>query len=426
MLKHFSYDNIITKKEKNGKVNQKKMEQLKKKIETKEALWIILRIILILVFIFLAFFQMGFHEKWADEAQAWLLARDSSFFDLIFKYASLEGSTMLWHILLKVCISFGLDYSWYGIIPIIATVIGLVILEFKLKVPWYIKLLLPFTYYIFYQYTAIARSYCLIFPTLCYLAIIYPKRMEKPIFYGIGLVTLAGISLHGCLISGMLFLLYFFEYVAKRLKEEKSIRSLLKEKKIWITLLIIAIIYCFIIITVYPREGIPQFASNYNVSKIEKTFQIIGESIISAKEENLAFNVISTVVALGITMILFRGAEKEKKIVLVLIPLLAFLVFIYGNQWHIGVLTETIFFVWYILWQNQKENKTNLEKVCLICLITTILFIQISWSIRSFRYDKENSYSQGENVAIYLKEAVEERKNDMGSKLFSNYNTSIL
>jgi len=390
------------------------MEQMKKQIETKEVIWIGVRIFLILGFVVLAFFQMGFHERWADEAQAWLLARDASFFDLIFKYASLEGSTMLWHIILKVCISLGLNYSWYGMIPIIATVIGLVILEFKLKVPWYIKLLLPFTYYIFYQYTTIARSYCLIFPTLCYLAMIYPKKMERPISYGIGLVILAGISLHGCLLSGMLFLMYFFEYAEKRLNEDKKIRSLFKEKKIWITLLIIAIIYCFIIITVYPKAGVPKFGTNYNVNKIEKTFQIIGESFISTNEGNSVLNVFSTIVALGITVILLGRAERDKKIVFILIPLLAFLVFIYGNQWHIGTFTEAVFFVWYILSIDQKEHKKNILNIILLIGIITILVIQITWSINSYIYDKNNYYAHGESVANYLKQSVEEGKTIYG------------
>lgn len=116
-------------------------------------------------------------------------------------------------------------------IPLIASTIGVCILEFKLKLPWYIKILLPFTYYLFYQYTIVARSYCLIFPALCYLAMLYPKRREKPIAYGLGLLFLAGISLHMSLLSGFLFLLYLGEYVTSRWKDEKSLKSLFKEKR---------------------------------------------------------------------------------------------------------------------------------------------------------------------------------------------------
>lgn len=83
------------------------MLQMKKlkEIEIKEFIWILIRILIIFEFIFLSFIGIMNHEKWGDEAQAWLLARDTSLSELIFFYASYEGTPVLWHLILKLAIS---------------------------------------------------------------------------------------------------------------------------------------------------------------------------------------------------------------------------------------------------------------------------------------------------------------------------------
>jgi len=40
------------------------------------------------------------HEPWGDEAQAWLIARDSSLDDIFFKRLHYEGTPGLWNLLL--------------------------------------------------------------------------------------------------------------------------------------------------------------------------------------------------------------------------------------------------------------------------------------------------------------------------------------
>ena len=54
----------------------------------------------VLVFVVLAVFVGGVHEPWADEAQAWLIARDATLYDLLFELPSGELNPSLWHLLL--------------------------------------------------------------------------------------------------------------------------------------------------------------------------------------------------------------------------------------------------------------------------------------------------------------------------------------
>lgn len=152
--------------------------------KSKKILCWILELFALISFIYLALFVGNKHEPWADEAQAWLLARDTTISELIQNYMGYEGSPALWHLILKAFIAIGWQYEYYYVIPIIFTAIGVAILEFKTKLPLYLKLVLPFTYYIFYQYSIVARSYCLVFPILMYLATIYNEKTKKPIRFG--------------------------------------------------------------------------------------------------------------------------------------------------------------------------------------------------------------------------------------------------
>ena len=49
------------------------------------------------------------HEPFRDEAQAWLIARDTNVFEM-FSLSKYEGSPMLWHFLLNILTSLNLPY----------------------------------------------------------------------------------------------------------------------------------------------------------------------------------------------------------------------------------------------------------------------------------------------------------------------------
>lgn len=391
------------------------MEQKKNEMKLKEILWFLCRVFLILIFLTISILGNITHERWGDEAQAWLLARDASVTDIIFNYAKQEGSPVLWHLILKLAITLGLDYSFFGIIPLGITIIGLILFEFKLKVPWYIKLFVPFTYYILYQYNVIARSYCMLFPTLCYLAIIYPKRQEKPALYAIGLALLSSVCLHGCILSGTLFLLYFVEYVVRRMKEEKSIRSFFLETKVWTPFLLLGFYYCFIIFTLIPETSIPDFQRNNQGNFLERAVEIVGEASISSKITEDWVNLFGTILTIGITgLLMFRAKKEDRKMVLLLFPLLALFVFYYCNAWHVGILTEVLFFLWYILYQGMVPETKQWEKIILLTGIGFLLMIQVLWSGKAMLEEKNRFYSLGEGIAEVLKEPVEQGKKIYG------------
>ena len=70
---------------------EKNMQLMKKNGKTKQVLWIFVRILLIAIFIGVSIWGNMTHERWGDEAQAWLLARDASVPEIVFQYVKPEG-----------------------------------------------------------------------------------------------------------------------------------------------------------------------------------------------------------------------------------------------------------------------------------------------------------------------------------------------
>ena len=137
------------------------------------------------------------HEPWADEAQSWLLRRDASLAAIVGPLLHYEGTPGLWQTLVHVLIRLGLPYSAYGFVSASLGFAAVYLLLRYAPLPIYIRLLLPFTYYLCYQYAVIARSYALIAPLLFAIAAIYPYASKQAGLDDGVVGLLAGVSVHG-------------------------------------------------------------------------------------------------------------------------------------------------------------------------------------------------------------------------------------
>src|SRR5688572_21418326 len=102
---------------------------------------------------------MSKHEIWLDEAHHWLLAKDSDSFGELFRNMQYEGHPPLWNILL------------FGVSRVTDSFVGMQILHLLFAggtvflilryapLPFWVKVLLPFTYFFGFEYAIIARNY---------------------------------------------------------------------------------------------------------------------------------------------------------------------------------------------------------------------------------------------------------------------------
>lgn len=156
-------------------------------------------------------FTLRYHEKWADEAQAWLLARDLDLKTLWFKELRYEGSPGLWHTILWIAQHvFHARYGALGYIGAAGAIAGAALLIFKAPFPRFIRWPLAFTYVMVYQYAVIARPYTLL-PLLCFAVAIFFKDLEHPERIMIVLILLATLTFHGTVLAGCFGLLYLIE-----------------------------------------------------------------------------------------------------------------------------------------------------------------------------------------------------------------------
>jgi len=155
----------------------------------------------LLVFTAIASVAVCFHEAWADEAQAWLIARDLGIGGILHQMGY-EGTPPLWHLLLWGLIRLHLPYVALGAVSLTLMAAGMYIWLRWSPLPAPARLLLPFTFYYQYQYAVVARSYAL--STLLAFAAIALWRAKPVRMIPLGLVValLVQTNMHGFMIAG--------------------------------------------------------------------------------------------------------------------------------------------------------------------------------------------------------------------------------
>ena len=340
----------------------------------------ILNFIILIVFAVLAIWFSQYHEPWADEAQSWLIARDNSITQIL-TYMRYEGTPALWFLILKVFINLGFSYSNFYIIPIIFTLIGLYLVLFKIKMPWQIKILFPFSYFIFFQTTIVCRSYCLVLPLLVLIYLFYNERFNKPIRFFISLIFFMNISLHTYLIAGSIFAIYLYDFYKKRSELSKELK--LKNS---ICSVILFFIFLIILILIFPKNDLG-FGGNGG----ESIFYVIGEATISSS--NNILNIIS-LICLAIILIRNNNLENIVKILVLFLPISSLLTVIHCQIWHISIIFEIIFLLLI----------KDIEKFEVKIFIFILLLVQAFWNIQTLNFDYKNLYSPSEQIARIIKQ----------------------
>jgi len=357
------------------------------------------------------------HEPWADEAQAWLLARDSSLFGLMFKNLHYEGHPPLWYLILMLPSRF-LPYRAISIISAIIAITCIYIFLHYSPFPKVIKLLFPFSYFVFYQYGVIARSYVLL-PILFFLiAKVYKDKTNKIYQFTALVCLLANVSIYSTMVSLSIMLVHLIDLIKSRSDLDK--KAIMKQVKAYIAF---AIIMALIVIQLWQPED-SSFARGFNLN-VQRFFQLSSDVLNEATTEVIYISAL----VLIISLIWFW---QNRLLLLYLISTLAVLSLFstkYYNSWHQGI----IFLVWaFVMWisfeeQNHKrfnklsgltplENSTLLNsesnkvlfsngvtRKLVILSILLVLGFQIFWAVSASVSDFNGTYSAGEAIAKYIK-----------------------
>jgi hypothetical protein len=329
------------------------------------------------------------HEPWSDEAQAWLLARDASLTDLWFHLLHYEGSPGLWQTLLHGLIRLGFPYAAYNFISGALGFVAACLFIRYAPLPPAIRLLVPFTYFICYQYAVVARSYSLMAPLLFGIAALYRQAPKRPLLFTTLICLMAGISVHGVMISACIWLPVAWRGLFGRKEERAPQWQWLAAGAIYgiVILLFMASAWPAKDVAFAPGRGLPNFtvARLIDVARNLATEAFTGDWLTSF-----------AVIALSLPF-LWRGGGA-----LFFVPATALLwvfgVVVYSKEWHYGI----VLLIWLFgMWISAAHMRVTRAALWALGIV---IAIQCYWTVTALAYDWMNPYSGSAEAARYFQQ----------------------
>lgn len=329
--------------------------------------------IALIIYMVLNLLMTIYHEPWFDEAESWLIARDASYFDILFVRPHYEGHPPFWHLILSVPAKLGAPYEFSikGIQFAFAVLLVWLIL-FRSPFPQKFRLFLPFSFFFFYQYGVIARPYAMLCVAMFLLAEIWESRDRKPWPVVLLLLWICLSSAHGIIMAGGMTAVW----VLDSLYYEK--KAFFSNRKRLCSLIFLLLCAFFLMYSILPYSNTHAMVyksltreHGYLWQLLFFLFVIPSETIVtSCSEYACIFNqrldtasfIATGIVSLAFWTSLILICNKRNKINLLLIPyILMSLVGAgsYFNVHHFGLL---LCFLLSILWICFKEKPFNPEE----------------------------------------------------------------
>lgn len=333
-----------------------------------------------LLYALLTFLACKSHEPWMDEVQPWIAAQSSSWSYLIFEHPHWDAHPVLWHLILKI-VSF--LFSENGL-PIAALLMGWLfaaIVIFYSGIPLFFRIGFLFSYFFFYQYPIVARSYVL-YPILFWLLFNHwEKREAKPYVFALILSLIASVSVHGMILIPALIAVECIESLKKK-------EGLFNNWKKWIPYAISGVVVLFWMTCLWPSyQPISKFHTwPQGIEKLKSFLTIFfAQPILS-------------VIAFAISSYLMI---KKEIFLLFIIPITLWILFffaIYYAPWHEGII-----YAWWALCVMKSLDAvyswSRISKKIVSLLFILIFAVQLKWSFSAWSKEMRSPYSGSKALA---------------------------
>lgn len=336
---------------------------------------------------------MSRHEMWRDEIQAWLIARDShGIADLVWN-RRYEGHPLLWHLILLPVSALGRDPRLMQVAAWVISVAAMAVLILRGPFRRSELLLLPFGYYLLFEYGVKSRGYmlgCLLLFAFCAL---FGRNRRGTLPLAVALALLAQVH--------VLFLIVAIGAVAFVALDRLSSREPATAADIC-ALVIVGLGVAGAALSMVPPAD-SGFATEWffapNWKRSATTFRALGGMIVPTI---LPLNRAAAVVAaLLCAVMLMRWRRSPAATLFLAISTGGILAFLYvkypGHVWHHG-----LFFVILLatVWLSRLRGSGDLLPRGLFVLV---LLVQASIGLRAAAIDLAGTYSNGKSVADYLR-----------------------
>ena len=373
-----------------------------------------------------------FHEPWFDEAQAWAIARSGTIKEILFEIPHYEGHPPLWHLILVPFAKLGAPYELsLAAVNIFFMTLAVAVLLFKSPFPKLIRCLLPFNFFLFYQYGVISRPYCILVLAIFLAAVCYKNRNEHPVKYLLCLTLMCAIHSMGIIIAGAFCIVWLCEIFAEKYRAGKLV-TVFKDKRCWLmaSLLILVLL---IIVEIFPHYNTytpsssntdELFSFNFSISTLLRFMLIITEATVGQMPPGpqYIYDYISLIPLCALSFFLFALCcilfckNKKLSIFLLTYTLFAsFCVLLYSSVHHMGlVMILLIYLFWIILDENDRielpkffvslyNSVGNALKIAIKIIAFLPLIVPITWTGASSYLDIRYPYWLNE-AADFIKE----------------------
>jgi hypothetical protein len=384
----------------------------------------------------------SFHEPWFDEAQSWQIARVASLKDILFSIPHYEGHPPLWHLLLALPARLGAPYEFsLKAVNIFICSAAVWLLLFRSPFLRIVKLALPFSYFLFYQYGVISRPYSVLFLAFVLAALAYPARNERPFRSVLALVLLCFASAYGLVLAGGIALVWLIEI----LQTGRSLRGFarfVRDRRIWALALLLLVALGLVLLILpapdaYATTGIA-VKSSFPVRLLYTALVLPADAcfydcfagnnmLLSTFEFQTPMLIGGIVLGLLFWAALVHLSRNRRTTALLLIPYAFFAVFgavVYFSRTHVGI---AALFLLFWLWVDTRlgkdaeapgkvamatnaseaasaAKKAEFTRALQVCLGVLVLSVSIFWTIASSSNEILQEYGFGRSLATYIKE----------------------
>jgi len=341
------------------------------------------------------------HEPWADESQAWLIARDLDLRTIWFHELRYEGTPGLWHTILWIAQHwFHASYAGLSIIGAVCAAAGVAFILWKSPFPRPLTYLMVFSYFLVYQYAIVARSYNLL-PLLVFAAAYLYRDRSRPVLMTIVLILLANVAVHGALLAASLGFCYLIEAHKDWPNLTRTVRA-----RYFFCVGAMLLTFLFLFFILRPTPDVVEFAKSPAGSHPYK------EPLLTRLDSVVAYAFFDQAY-ISALFLLLTGAwcfmrHKLLPFALSVSLLILLYVAVHGRPHHHGTVFLAAMAGLWIAWPTNEEMQGFTERARLATwgMITALacLFCLNIWDAQvSMTDDYIYPYSGSENAARFLK-----------------------
>lgn len=364
---------------------------------------------------------MCFHEPWFDEAQSWLIARDSSLTDIISVRTHYEGHPPFWNLLLAIAAKNGVPYEFgiKGIQLVCASLLGAWLIfksPFK-SASSLATFLIPFTYFACFQYGVTSRPYALLCLSLLVAAHYWnsaDSKTSSACKLAISLMFMCLLSVYGIAFAAGFTIAWIWRVFSKNISKTLNFSSILHAIKAtiasnWSRLIswgLIAIFGAANLALAWPAKN--AFATRATIdgnSTIAKCFAFIfvmpSESMFTSFYGDISMRrmpfdflpiAICTLFSLAIWAFAIRIAKRRKLLTALVIPyfVLTIVAVRYFTLHHAGLI---FVFLLSVLWISHIKEPLSTKDI-------PAIFVKVATT--KFRFIKNKAFKINLLISIIL------------------------